>query len=65
MMMQYAEGLTDRQIADAVRMRIDWKYALLRRVARGDILGATRKNEKGGLSHSTHLDLKGMGTRAC
>ena len=24
--MQYAEGLTDRQAADAVRTRIDWKY---------------------------------------
>jgi len=26
--MQYAEGLTDRQTAEAVRARIDWKYAL-------------------------------------
>jgi transposase len=26
--MQYAEGLTDRQAAEAVRTRIDWKYAL-------------------------------------
>src|SRR5690349_11714389 len=26
--MQYAEGLPDRQAADAVRGRIDWKYAL-------------------------------------
>lgn len=26
--MQYAENLTDRQAADAVRGRIDWKYAL-------------------------------------
>jgi transposase len=26
--MQYAEGLTDRQTADAVRTRIDWKYVL-------------------------------------
>ncbi len=26
--MQYAEGLTDRQAAEAVRARIDWKYAL-------------------------------------
>lgn len=26
--MQYAEGLTDRQAADAVRSRIDWKYVL-------------------------------------
>src|SRR2546427_5435447 len=25
---QFAEGLTDRQAADAVRGRIDWKYAL-------------------------------------
>ena len=27
MVMQYAEGLTDRQAAEAVRTRIDWKYA--------------------------------------
>lgn len=26
--MQYAEGLSDRQAAEAVRARIDWKYAL-------------------------------------
>lgn len=26
--MQYAEGLADRQAAEAVRSRIDWKYAL-------------------------------------
>lgn len=26
--MQYAEGLSDRQTSDAVRSRIDWKYAL-------------------------------------
>lgn len=26
--MQYMEGLTDRQAADAVRARIDWKYTL-------------------------------------
>ena len=26
--MQYAEGLTDRQAAEAVGTRIDWKYAL-------------------------------------
>jgi IS5 family transposase len=26
--MQYTEGLPDRQVADAVRSRIDWKYAL-------------------------------------
>jgi transposase len=26
--MQYAEGLSDRQAADAVRSRIDWKYVL-------------------------------------
>lgn len=25
--MQYADHLTDRQAADAVRSRIDWKYA--------------------------------------
>lgn len=28
MVMQYVEGLSDRQTADAVRGRIDWKYAL-------------------------------------
>ena len=28
LVMQYAEGLSDRQAADAVRARIDWKYAL-------------------------------------
>lgn len=27
-LMQYAEGLTDRQAADAVRTRIDWKDVL-------------------------------------
>jgi transposase len=26
--MQFAEGISDRQAADAVRSRIDWKYAL-------------------------------------
>lgn len=26
--MQFAEGLSDAQAADAVRARIDWKYAL-------------------------------------
>ena len=26
--LQFAENLTDRQAADAVRARIDWKYAL-------------------------------------
>lgn len=28
LVMQFAENLTDRQAADAVRARIDWKYAL-------------------------------------
>ncbi len=27
-MLQFAEGLSDRQAADAVRSRIDWKYVL-------------------------------------
>ncbi|MGI9057174.1 MAG: hypothetical protein ACR2H5_01195 [Ktedonobacteraceae bacterium] len=27
LVMHYAEGLTDRQAAEAVRTRIDWKYA--------------------------------------
>jgi transposase len=46
--MQFVEGLSDRQAADAVRGRLDWKYALVRRAAHDDIPGATRKNEKGG-----------------
>ena len=28
MVLQFAEGLSDRRAADAVRGRIDWKYAL-------------------------------------
>jgi transposase len=28
LIMQFAEGLSDRQAADAVRSRLDWKYAL-------------------------------------
>src|SRR5579862_9911652 len=28
LVMQFAEGLSDRQAADAVQSRIDWKYAL-------------------------------------
>ena len=27
-LLQFAEDLTDREAADAVRLRIDWKYAL-------------------------------------
>lgn len=27
-LLQFAEGLSDRQAADAVRSRIDWKYLL-------------------------------------
>jgi transposase len=30
--MQFIEGLSDRQAAEAVRSRIDWKYACLFRV---------------------------------
>ena len=41
---QFMEHLIDRQTADAVRSRLDWKYALVRRVARGDIPSTTRKN---------------------
>jgi len=28
LILQFAEGLSDRQAADAVRARIDWKYLL-------------------------------------
>jgi hypothetical protein len=41
---QFMENLTDRQAADAVRSRLDWKYALVRRVVHSDIPGAARKN---------------------
>jgi transposase len=27
-LMQFSEGLSDRQAAEALRARIDWKYAL-------------------------------------
>jgi transposase len=30
---QFAEGLSDRQAADAVRARIDWKFCLVRHEA--------------------------------
>src|SRR5690348_16570201 len=42
--LQFVENLSDQQAADAVRGRLDWKHLLLRRVAHGDIPGATRKN---------------------
>jgi hypothetical protein len=31
--LQFAENLTDRQAADAVRGRLDWKYCLVRHEA--------------------------------
>ncbi len=34
MIMQFVEGLTDRQTADSVRSRIDWKYARSLRINR-------------------------------
>jgi transposase len=33
LVLQFAENLTDRQAADAVRGRLDWKYLLLRHEA--------------------------------
>jgi transposase len=33
-LMQFAEGLSDRQAAHAVRARLDWKYATSPRVRR-------------------------------
>jgi hypothetical protein len=42
--MQFVENLTDRQAANAVRARIDWKYALVRRVTLNGIPDAVRKN---------------------
>ena len=32
--MQFAEGLSDRQAPEAIRSRIDWKYGLRREVGR-------------------------------
>src|SRR3712207_536570 len=32
--MQFCEGLSDRQAADAVRARLDWKYALALQIGR-------------------------------
>ena len=43
-LMQFVEGLSDRDAADAVRARIDWKYALVRRVTLDSIPDLIRKN---------------------
>jgi transposase len=39
--LQFVEGLSDRQVADAVRGRINWKYALGRR---SSIPGSTTRS---------------------
>jgi transposase len=41
---QFIENLSDRAAADAVRGRVDWKYALVRRVTLDGIPDAIRKN---------------------
>ena len=43
---QFAENLTDRQAAEAVRTRIDWKYALCRPLM-GDGEGVTPTSDEG------------------
>jgi transposase len=35
LILQFAEGLSDRQAADAVRSRIDWKYLLCLELGEG------------------------------
>ena len=37
--LQYMENYTDRQVAEAVKTRIDFKYALVRRATHGGIPG--------------------------
>jgi transposase len=58
--MQYAEGLSDRQAAEAVRARIDWKYALgLRLEDEGfhhSVLGAFRDRVLAGGAEQRLLD---------
>jgi transposase len=58
--MQYAEGLTDRQAAEAVRARIDWKYTLgLRLEDQGfhfSVLGAFRDRVLAGGAEQRLLD---------
>jgi len=39
LVLQFVEGLTDRQAADAVRARLDWKYALDRMEAGAWLVG--------------------------
>lgn len=43
-LLQFAENLSDRDAADAVRSRIDWKYVLVRRVTLNGIPDVVRKN---------------------
>ncbi len=61
--MQYAEGMTDREAADAVRSRIDWKYALgLPLEDSGfhySVLSKFRRRLLGGSAEERLLDLTG------
>ena len=60
MVMQYAEGLTDRQAAEAVRSRIDWKYALGLRIKDSgfhfSVLGQFRERLIAGSAEQRLLD---------
>src|SRR5689334_984600 len=42
--LQFLENLSDRQAADMVRSRLDWKYLLVRRVTLNGIPDVVRKN---------------------
>ncbi len=61
--LQFAENLTDRQAADAVRGRIDWKYALsLELTDAGFDFSVTKRHL---LSWSTFLRSLSYGSSGC
>jgi len=49
LVLQFAEGLSDRQAADAVRGRIDWKYALALELTDPGSLNLSLRHEVAGL----------------
>lgn len=48
-LMQFSEGLSDRQAAEAVRARIDWKYALVHIQSRCLVMGYSSSHETSNL----------------
>ena len=57
LILPYAEGLSDRQAADAVRTRIDWKYVLCLELTdpgctSSKSLGQKRSKINGGFRHN-------------